>query len=92
MNQRSFNNDGTTYERISKFKAMSLWKKDIPVYIDSCNMRPFNEWGTTFLIPCQEILTNIDMTFNTYVRNFEWYNCDYERGYYAAFYVQQKYL
>ena len=72
------------YTRISKQAARKRYNASKPIYICSCKYRPNNMWQ-----PAIEIAKLHDGdTFDSYVNRYEFYNCDYERGYYAAFYTK----
>lgn len=71
------------YTRISKKKAMKLYEAGNTVHMTSCKMRPGSIWQ-----PTVEVKNDGETEFNTVVNAFEYYNCDYGRGYYASFYVK----
>lgn len=73
-----------TVERVSKRKAEKLFLAGATIYVLSCNMMFDNFWQHP--CPLQKDSTYAE-NFSEFVRDFEYYNCDSERGYYAKFYV-----
>ena len=72
------------YTRISKRAARKLYDANKPVHICVCKYRPNNMW-----MPAVEIRHYKDeASFDSYVNSYEHYNCNYETGYYAAFYTK----
>lgn len=71
------------YSRISKSEAEKLYDVGNAVYLSSCKMAPNSIWQ-----PAVELKNDGETSFKSAVNAFEYYNCDYERGYYAAFYVK----
>lgn len=75
------------YVRISKKQAAARYKTDQNIYLLPCKMHPENLWQNPMLFNRKGSEHN---TFDQIVNSFEYYNCDYERGYYAAFYITRK--
>lgn len=71
-------------ERVSKRKAKTLFLAGVTVFMTSANMRFDNVWQHPCPISKDESYTD---NFDHLVCDFEWYNCDNERGRYAKFYV-----
>ena len=72
------------YTRISKRAASKLYNTKTRVYICACKLRPDNMWQ-----PAIEVKkSDYDFDFSNYVNEFEYYNCDNERGKYASFYIK----
>lgn len=82
------------YKRITRKEAEKLWNENKTFYIDSNKMVPGNTWGTTQEIAGErmqerkEAFAFTSTPFKSFVNNFQYYNCDNERGRYAAFYVK----
>jgi len=76
------------YERISKAKARKLFEQGKTIYIQSCNMTPVNPWQSAHEIDPAHYKEE-NYSFDSMVNNYEYYNTDCERGYYAAFYVKR---
>lgn len=70
--------------RINKRQARKLFAERKPFYIQSCKMLFSNPWQSAHPVNEQSQFCE---GFDTLVTTFEYYNCDYARGYYAAFYV-----
>jgi len=80
------------YTRISKQAARKLFDADKPFYIQSVNMRPCNMWQSAMLVNKSNWLDydKEHRTFDMHVNEFEFFNCDNERGRYAAFYIKEE--
>lgn len=82
--------------RISKAAARKAWGKR-NISLCPCNLRPGFPWRPNIDVFAAEIASALASEweherraadFDTFVRNFEWYNCnDSETGTYAAFYL-----
>lgn len=85
MNKYYFrDNNGVTWERITKQKAKKAYNNNIPVVFCPCNLRPFGFWQ-----PGVIITNSSGETFETYVNCFEFYNCiNNETGKYTSFYIK----
>lgn len=77
-------NKGNNWQRISKVKAQKAFDNGLSVVACSHKMHPFGAWGCG--IEFDPRFT--DHAFDELIRNCEWYNCNYETGYYSAFYVK----
>ena len=71
------------YTRISKTAARSLYAAGGDVYFCPANLNPESPWGLMWNPP------NNDIPFEKLVNEYEWYNCDNERGRYTAFYIKR---
>ena len=76
----------TNYVRISKKTARALYKtgQENRLYFCPVNLNPENPWGLMWNAP------NNDIPFDQLVSEYQYYNCDAERGYYTAFYVPRE--
>ena len=77
---------GAQWFRVSKRAAFNAWQAGKVVTLCPCKMYPFGHWniGIEFDPALNE------NPFVDIVRNFEWYNCNYETGYYSAYYLKTK--
>lgn len=74
-------------KRINKKQARNLYNKGVTIYLIPCNALFGSMWLT--LWSCQiKKETDPERTFDQHVNEFEYYNCDYERGYYSHYYVK----
>ena len=80
MNQIKTDN----YTRISKQAARARHNAGQACYAIPCKLHPENMWQPPVPVPVYEPQ---GATFNEWLNAFEYYNCDAERGRYAAFYV-----
>lgn len=82
---------GTRMVRVNKTKARRLWAEGKEVYLQSCKSTFTGWWSHPYLLPseeeCEEGVGR--KTFDALVNEYEYHNCDYERGYYAHYYVQE---
>jgi len=89
MNKYNVIDEKTVYSRISKRQAKILVGNGHTIAICACKRRP----GFPFS-PCSAQCTidsiKLDReacTFEKWLKYFVWYNCNYETGYYPAFYT-----
>ncbi len=75
---------GKEVRRVSKRTAEKLFLSGATLLVLSSNMRFGNMWQHP--CPLQKDNTHAD-NFAQWVNEFEYYNCDSVRGYYAKFYV-----
>jgi len=76
--------EGKRYEQVSKPTARKLFKQGRTIYLNACLMMPGNVWQSFCPIKTDTIQGT---TFETQVNEFEYYNCDSERGKYANFFI-----
>lgn len=75
-----------TLKRISKRAARRVYDNGGELTIIACKLSPENTFynsGTT------TNKTRCDATFDQFVNAYEFYNCNCECGYYAAFYIRR---
>ena len=78
-----FYGETITIKQVQKRTAKKLFESGEKIYMHACNMRPFGVWPTC----CDITKKRADGdTFESIVNNFEYYNCDNERGLYVTFY------
>ena len=78
-----------TYERIDKRKARKMYNAGQEVGIIPCKCNPASIWFNGFTMindPSQEETRD----FDSYVNEFEYFNCNAEMGRYAAFYLYKE--
>ena len=76
---------GKRFERISKATARKMFDRGENVYSLPCKLNPESTWN----IP--DLMTGAKKngyTFDRYYNEAAYYSCDYERGYYLAFYKE----
>jgi hypothetical protein len=82
--------NGKRYEQVSKPTARKLFKQGRTIYLNACKMMPGNVWQS--LCPVTIDRDRIEATpeeqFKHIVNNFEFYNCDSERGRYANYFIK----
>jgi hypothetical protein len=77
------------YIRVTKTRARRLHDEGKSVYLQSCNFVPVNMWQDALEMPSETDMRDEAWDFDTYVRNYEFYNCTCaEQGYYAAYYIR----
>lgn len=99
MNRYTFNTPDGKLTRISKTKARKLWGK-ADMRLCPAKFAPGGPWRVDMPVFASEIASRLaseyehereQSAFDTYVRNFEWHNCQHnETGYYTAFYLTEK--
>lgn len=70
--------------RINKKEARRRFNQGEEIIIEACKMRVDSMWGDSFRINNKQ-----EKDFDSIVNEFEYYNCMYETGYYASYYVEQ---
>lgn len=69
--------------KINKREARKLFDKGKSFYMCGHKLRP--EYSVFIKENARDEVLNFDIL----VRQFKYYNCDYERGYYPAFYAEE---
>ena len=82
-----------TLKRITKAKAQSLYLKGTTVYVLPCKMAAtdmFGPWGLSMFDWIKRQGSAVDTVglkaFKRRINSYEMYNCQYETGYYSAYY------
>lgn len=70
------------YKRINKKAARKLYNSGVEILIIPCKCSPLAAWFTGIT------LNNTGRPFDVLVNEFIYYNCNYETGYYPAFYTE----
>ena len=73
-------------KRIDKRQARNLYKQGVEIAMTPHKMRVNNPWCTTFY---KELDIVNPKEFDSIVNSIEYYNCNYETGYYLAYYIEQ---
>ena len=79
----TFYGETITITQVQKRTAKKLFDAGETVYMQSCNMQPFGVWAACYDMNKEKA---DGATFDAIVNNFEYYNCDNERGLYTTFY------
>lgn len=87
------------YKRIQKNKARRLYNDGVTVYLLPCKVYPDDDhpWIKPFELNKKRIDDHYNgydelkklYTFDSRINNFEYYNCNAELGYYAAYYIKE---
>lgn len=72
--------------KVDKRKARKLFYKGATVYLWACKANIFSPWCSY----CYA--NNAEVDFDIFVNEFEYYNCNYEMGYYAKYFVESEVL
>lgn len=72
------------FQQIQKRTARKLYNEGKYIYLQSSNMQFDSMWQR----PCIVSKKESDMDFDALCNEFEYYNCDKERGKWIRFYVQ----
>ena len=67
--------------KINKKLARNMYNAGYKVELLPCKVRYCNLW----IMPCK--MESGVLSFDEHVKYFEYYNCSYELGYYASYYV-----
>lgn len=76
-----------TLKRISKHAARRVYDNGGVITIIACKLSPENTFYN-FGITTNKTRCG-GATFDQFVNAYEFYNCNYECGYYAAFYIRR---
>jgi len=77
-------------KRLYKKEARKAYDEGTVLVMVPCRMYPNSPWGLSFTLNKKEReAAGKTEPFDTLVQEFEWYNCNYETGYYAAFYIKE---
>ena len=79
----TFYGETITIHQVQKRTAKKLFESGETIFLQSCKMRPFGAWSTCYDINKERVN---GANFESIVNNFEYYNCDNERGLYTTFY------
>lgn len=74
-------------KQVNKTAARKLYNEGKTIYLNACNMRLNNPWTSPFPMSKNSEAWNGD-TFDDRANEFQWYNCDSERGKYANLFVE----
>ena len=74
--------------QVTKTKAKKLFEQGKTIYLHPCKMKFDNVWQSPISVSIYRLKNEFGWDFGKYVRNFEVYNCDGERGKYAHFFIQ----
>jgi len=86
---------GTAFRRINKRQARQSFVAGHPVVLCPCKLAPFGGFRPSCMVqrtvqaPEQYTERMADECFDNIVKNFEWYNCNYETGYYPSYWIKQ---
>lgn len=73
------------YKRVNKKQAEKLYKQGKTFFMCACKVDPESLWG----LLC-EVKNNNEKSFDTFINNFSYYNCNTsELGKYPAYYIKK---
>lgn len=83
MYNMTFDIKGIQYKRVSKPMARKAYNEGKKILLCPCKLMPGGVWNHGIAV------TNATgRTFDRTANEFEYYNCNAEAGYYAAFYIE----
>ena len=71
------------YKRVSKKTARRVYNEGGAVMITAHRLDPWNMFHPAITIPQD------DHTFDEWVNDCQWYNCNRETGYYCSYYIKK---
>ena len=86
MINKELNTKYGVLKRVNRKKAERLYKTGNQLYLIPCNVNPDSMW-IDFSIIRKSIEFN--HSFNEFVNNYEYFNCNNELGNYTVFYVKE---
>lgn len=81
--------------KINKKQARKLFANGASIMLYACKANINSAWNSPCIIDNRECLNELDNAvkiFDTYVNEFEFYNCNYEMGYYAKYFIESEVL
>ena len=84
MNQITIGN----YVRISKSKARKLFENYEKFTVVPCKVNPINSWGLGMEVEYFD--WSVGCSFDEFMNNYQYYNCNSELGRYPSFYVKSE--
>lgn len=79
---------GIRVKQVNKTTARKLYNEGKTIYMHSCNMTLNNPWTSPYDININGRYGLANTSFDSMVLDFQYYNCDAERGKYANFFVE----
>lgn len=83
MRKEVFTNNGIAWERITRSKAERAYREGHKIALCPVNVSANSVTGNP--VP---VTNGCGRTFQALVNEFEYYNCDRERGRYAKFFIE----
>lgn len=77
------------YVRISKRKARNLFYKGQTIWLLPCKCRVGDVWIRMYEINLNSLKSADFNDFDSFINNYIYYNCNYELGYYPAYYIKE---
>lgn len=74
-------------KRIRKDKARKLYNDGIAITIVPCKVSPYSMWYSGVRMVNHP---DAPREFDSYINEFEYYNCNNETGRYTAFYISEE--
>ncbi len=77
------------FRRISKRSAEKLYKEGKTIRLCACKLSPMNIYAMFADINIAKY-DEFERPFKTIINAFSYYNCNYETGYYPAYYIREE--
>jgi hypothetical protein len=77
------------YTRITKRAALKRFNNGECIYLCPVKLRPGGPWHPEITITNKGHFAGVTEDFNKIINQFEYYNCNVETGYYAAYYIRE---
>lgn len=90
MQKEDYTYNGKRFIRVNKIKARKIYGDGNTVYLIPDMMRLDNAWQSP--CPISKKDNGGDREFDTWVNEFQYYNCDNERGRGVKYFVKQSAL
>lgn len=90
MQKEDYIRNGERFVRVNKIKARKIYGDGNTVYLIPDKMRLDNAWQSP--CPISKKDNGGDREFDTRVNEFQYYNCDNERGRVVKYFVEQSVL
>ena len=78
------------YKKINKRVAKKLIDKGYTVHVVACKVRPYNNMWIAPAEINKTKLSEYGVTFDQFINEFTFYNCNSELGYYPGYYLPEE--
>lgn len=77
--------DGKVLKQINRRKAKRLFEDGVEIFVVPCKMKLYSPWSEPMKIGEGAFVIR---TFNSFINEFEYYNCNSETGSYTHYFTE----
>ncbi len=78
--------DGKVLKQINRRKAKRLFENGVEIFVVPCKMRLHSQWSSPCITDCD---AHENKSFNSFVNEFEYYNCTNVSGLYPQYFTEK---